>query len=59
MAGKISAGMEKVHRETMRIIRNGYDMHAINFAELAKRYGTTANSIYRSAWYRELKAAQK
>ena len=59
MAGKISAGMEKVQRETMRLVRNGYRIHAINFAELAKQYGTTANSIYRSAWYRELKAAQK
>ena len=59
MAGKISAGMEKVQKEVTRRMRIGFCMEAINFAELAKQYGTTANSVYRSAWYRDLKAAQK
>lgn len=58
MAGKISAGMALVQKATLRLMKDR-EMSAINFAELAKQYGTTANSVYRSAWYRELKAAQK
>lgn len=58
MAGKISAGMALVQKATLRLMKDRC-MESINFAELAKQYGTTANSIYRSAWYRELKAAQK
>lgn len=59
MAGKISAGMALVQKETLRFMKLGAPMRHINFAGMAKQYGTTANSIYRSAWYRELKAAQK
>ena len=59
MAGKISAGMALVQKATLRLMKDGRCMESINFAELAKQYGTTANSVYRSAWYRELKAAQK
>lgn len=58
MAGKISAGMALAQKATLRLMKDR-PISAINFAELAKQYGTTANSIYRSAWYRELKAAQK
>ena len=58
MAGKISAGMALVQKATLRLMKDR-PMSAINFAELAKQHGTTANSVYRSAWYRELKAAQK
>ena len=59
MAGKISAGMALAQKATLRFMKLGIPMHDINFAGMAKTYGTTANSIYRSAWYRELKAAQK
>lgn len=58
MAGKISAGMALAQKEALRLAK-GYKMAEINFAALAKKCGTTANSIYRSAWYKELKATQK
>lgn len=51
MAGRISAAMMGARRL--------YLAGEKNVAEVARKSGITANSIYRSAWYKALKAAQK